>query len=98
MGAPNEEGIKVLDFATAYEMRILNTSYQKRKETYSSGGRETKINYVMLRKEHASECRNCKVLPLEAITTQHRILITDPVVKKTRQRRAVGRKWEDGGN
>ena len=31
VGAPNEEGIKVLDFATAYPMRILNTSYQKRK-------------------------------------------------------------------
>ena len=31
VGAPNEDGIKVLDFATAYQMRILNTSYQKRK-------------------------------------------------------------------
>ena len=40
-----------------------------------------------------SECRNCKVLPSEAITTQHRILIADLVVKKTRQRRAAGRKW-----
>ena len=46
----------------------------------------------MLRKEQASECRNCKVLPSEAITTQHRILIADLVVKKTRQRRAAGRK------
>ena len=95
LGAPNKEGIKVLDFATAYQMRILNTSYQKRKNhlvTYSSGGRETKIDYIMLRKEHASECRNCKVLPSEAITTQHRIIIADLVVKKTRQRRATGRK------
>ena len=25
VGAPNEDGIKVLDFATAYQMRILNT-------------------------------------------------------------------------
>ena len=55
MGAPNEEGIKVLDFATAYQIRILNTSYQNRKNhlvTYSSGGRETQIDYIMLRKEH----------------------------------------------
>ena len=53
VGAPNEEGIKVLDFATAYQMRILNTSYQKRKNhlvSYSSGGRETQIDYIMLRK------------------------------------------------
>ena len=89
VGARNEDGIKVLDFATAYQMRILNTSYQKIKNhlvTCSSGGRETQIDYIMLRKEHASECRNCKVLPSEAITTQHRILIADLVVKKTRQR------------
>ena len=31
VGARNEDGIKVLDFATANQMRILNTSYQKRK-------------------------------------------------------------------
>ena len=95
VGAPNEEGIKVLNFATAYLMRILNTSYQKRKNhmvTYSSGGRETQNYYIMMRKEHASECRNCKVLPSEAITTQHRILMADLVVKKTKQRGAAGRK------
>ena len=33
-----------------------------------------------------------KVLPSYAITTHHRILIADLVVKKTRQRRAAGRK------
>ena len=34
VGASNEDGIKVLDFATAYQMRILNTSYQKRKNHF----------------------------------------------------------------
>ena len=92
VGARNEDGIRVLDFATAYQTRIHNTSYQKRKNyllTFSSGGRETIIDYIMLGKEHASECRNYKVL---TITTQHRLLIADLVVKKTRQRRAAGRK------
>ena len=95
VGAPNEDGIKVLDFATAYRIRILNTSYQKRNNhlvTYSSGGRESQIDNIMLRKEHANECRNCKVLPSEAITTQHRILFADLVVKKTGQQRAAGRR------
>ena len=98
MGARNEDGIKVLDFATAYQMRILNTSYQKRKNhlvTYSNGGRETQIDYIMLRKEHASECRNCKVLPSEAITTQHRILIADLVVRKSRKKRIIRWKLKD---
>ena len=85
VGAPNEEGTKVLEFATAYQMRLLNTSHQKRRNhlvTQSSGRRETQNDYIMLRKEHTSECRNCTVLPSEAITTQHRILIADLVVKK----------------
>ena len=29
VGVPNEEGIKVLDCATAYQMRILNTSTER---------------------------------------------------------------------
>ena len=44
----NEDGIQVLDFATAYEMRIMNTFYQKRRNhlvTYNSGGRESQIDY-----------------------------------------------------
>ena len=47
----NEDGIQVLYFATAYEMRIMNTFYQKRINhlvTYSSGGRESQIDYIML--------------------------------------------------
>ena len=32
VGSPNEDGMKLLDFATAYHLRILNTSYQKEKE------------------------------------------------------------------
>ena len=74
---------------------MLEASFQKRKNhlvTHSSGGRETQIDYIILRKEHASECRNCKVLPSEAIATQRRILIADLLVKRTRQRRATGRK------
>ena len=48
----NEDGIHVLDFAIAYEMRIMNTFYHKRRNhlvTYNSGGRESPIDYTMLR-------------------------------------------------
>ena len=46
----------------------------------------------MLRKEYGKECTNCKVLPQEAVTTQHRVLVAELEVKATRQRRAEGRK------
>ena len=76
----NEDGIQVLDFVIAYEMRIMNTFYQKRRNhlvTYNSGGQESQIDYIMLRKEYAKECTNCKVLPQEAVTTQHRVLVAE---------------------
>ena len=66
-------------------MRILNTSYQKRKiylETYSSGGREAQTGYMLLRKDHANECRKCKS------ATHHTTQNHNMVVKKARQRRA----------
>ena len=86
----NEDGIQVLDFATAYEMRIINTFNHL--VTYNSGGRESQIDYNRLRTESAKECTNCKVLPQEAVTTQHRVVVAELEVKAARQRRAEGRK------
>ena len=72
----------------------MNTFYKKRRNrlvTYNSGGRESQINYIMLSKEYPKECTNCKVLPQETVTTQHRVLMAELEVKATRQRRAEGR-------
>ena len=73
----------------------MNTYYKKRENhlvTYNSGGRRSQIDFIMLRKEYTKECKNCKVLPKEAITTQHRVLIAELEVKATRKRRVEGRK------
>ena len=86
----NEDGIQVLDFATAYNMRIINIIYHL--VTYNSGGRESQIDYSRLRTEYAKECTNCKVLPQETGTTQHRVVVAELEVKATRRRRAEGRK------
>ena len=86
----NEDSIQVLDFATAYNMRIINIIYHL--VTYNSGGRESQIDYNRLRTEYAKECTNCKVLPQEAVTTQHRVVVAELEVKATRQRRAEGGK------
>ena len=55
LGVRNEEGINIMDFATAYEMRLMNTYYKKRENhlvTYNSGGRRSQIDFIMLRKEY----------------------------------------------
>ena len=47
LGVRNEEGIKIMDFATAYQMRLMNTYYTKRENhlvTYNSGGRRSQID------------------------------------------------------
>ena len=60
--------------------------------TYNSGGRRSQIDFIMMRKEYTEECKNCKVLPKEAITTQHRVLIAELEVKASTKRRVEGRK------
>ena len=72
----------------------MNTYYKRENHlvTYNSGGRRSQIDFIMLRKEYIKECQNCKVLPKEAITTQHRVLIAELEVKATRKRRVEGRK------
>ena len=90
LGVRNEEGIKIMDFATAYQMRLMNTYYTKRENhlvTYNSGGRRSQIDFIMLRKEYTNECKNCKALPKEAIIIQHRILIAELEVKASIMRR-----------
>ena len=55
LGVRNEEGIKIMDFAIAYQMRLMNTYYTKRENhlvTYNSGGRRSQIDFIMLRKEY----------------------------------------------
>ena len=65
-GVMNEEGINIMDSATAYQMRLMSTYYTKRENhlvTYNSGGRRSQIDFIMLRKEYTKKCKNCKVLP-----------------------------------
>ena len=53
MGERNDEGQAVVDFAKRMELVISNTLFQKklgRKITYSSGGRNTQVDYILLRR------------------------------------------------
>ena len=77
VGERNQEGEKMLHLAQAFVLAIVNTFYSKQREhllTYRSGGNATVIDYVMVRRENLGELKNCKVIPGEAVATQHRIL------------------------
>ncbi|XP_071686933.1 uncharacterized protein [Rutidosis leptorrhynchoides] len=58
-GPRNEEGRSILEFAIAHELVIANSFFKKRDyqlATFHSGGRCTKIDFLLLRK---GELRTC---------------------------------------
>ena len=65
----------------------MNTFYSKPREhllTYKSGGKSTVIDYFMVRQENLRELKNCKVIPGESVSTQHRMLVME--MKAVRKR------------
>ena len=72
--------VSILDFALAYDLAIVNTYFRKREEhliTFKSGSARTQIDYFLVRARNRRWCRDCKVLPSECLTTQHRLLVLD---------------------
>ena len=79
-GERNYMGERVLDFAQAYELAIVNTFYRKREEhyiTFKSGENKSQIDCLMWRRESIKRCKDCKVIPGESVVTQHRLLVLD---------------------
>jgi exonuclease III len=79
-GERNEYGESILDFCQSRSLMILNTMFKKKKEkifTYKSGGAETQIDYILLRRNVAVKTLNCKVIPGEACLMQHTLLYSD---------------------
>ena len=71
-GKRNAEGRMLLDFCDQKELCVANTWYKKkdkRKVTYSSGGNDTEIDFVLVGKEKRKCLRDVKVIPGEL---QHR--------------------------
>lgn len=79
-GVRNVGGSALLEFATALDLVIVNSVFQKRAEhliTFSSGGLNTQIDYLLMRKRDARACVDCKVFRSEACASQHRLLAMD---------------------
>ncbi|MDL1135817.1 hypothetical protein PS057_20960 [Yersinia pestis] len=79
-GNRNEEGKNILEFSVAYDLMVTNTFFRKREEhlvTYKSGSSRTQIDFFLTRKRDRLACKDCKVIPGESLTSQHRLLIID---------------------
>ena len=92
-GLMNDDGLNLLDFALSYNFKIVNTQFKKRENhliTYRSGPNQSQIDYISVRNNMAKDVRNCKVLPHEQVTSQHRILIMDYEWKRKQHQQKKG--------
>ncbi|KAI3810563.1 hypothetical protein L1987_20182 [Smallanthus sonchifolius] len=84
-GVRNDNGRELLDFALAHDLGIINTFFIKREShliTFSSGGRNTQIDYFLMRQGDRNWWKDCKVIPGESVATQHRLLVADFTLRK----------------
>ena len=68
-----------------YDVKIMNTFFKKREEhliTYKSGSSRSQIDLFFVRSAHKRVFKDCKMIPGESLTTQHRVLILDIQFKK----------------
>ncbi|KAL5146330.1 Craniofacial development protein 2 [Glycine soja] len=91
LGEMNGEGKSILEFSKALNLSIANTWFKKRAEhliTYKSGGTCSQIDFFLIRKSDRKYCLNCKVIPGESLTTQHRVLVMDVRIRDRAKRRS----------
>ncbi|KAL5154223.1 Craniofacial development protein 2 [Glycine soja] len=91
LGEMNGEGKSILEFSEALDLSIANTWFKKREEhliTYKSGGTCSQIDFFLIRKSDRKYCLNCKVIPGESLTTQHRVLVMDVRIRDRAKRKS----------
>ncbi|XP_057249936.1 uncharacterized protein LOC125496482 [Beta vulgaris subsp. vulgaris] len=79
-GERNEAGSGILNFALAYGLSIMNTWFEKREShlvTCRSGSNASQIDLFLVRNAWRKSYTNCKVIPGESATTQHRLVVLD---------------------
>jgi hypothetical protein len=76
----NQEGDGILNFALAYDLIVVNTLFRKRVShlvTFSSGQHCSQIDFILTRREDRHTCLDCKVIPGECVTLQHKFVVAD---------------------
>ncbi|PHU24660.1 hypothetical protein BC332_09767 [Capsicum chinense] len=79
-GERNEEGAILLEFERAFGLVVVNSGFPKKDEhliTFQSAIARTQIDFLLLRKGDRALCKDCKVIPSENLSTQHRLLVMD---------------------
>ena len=86
-GTRNGEGERILEFCDAMGLMLCNTFFKKDENklvTYSSGGRKSMIDYIMVKRQDRAKVKDVKVLPSEECVQQHRLLVVDLALRSRR--------------
>ncbi|XP_075990214.1 uncharacterized protein LOC142985856 [Anticarsia gemmatalis] len=99
-GQRNREGETLLEAASAFDLAIANTFFQKLDQhliTYKSGPHSTQIDYFLLRRNSFSTAKDCKVIPGKPLVSQHRLMLLKVCIKlktaKSRPKPLQKTKW-----
>ena len=87
-GVRNAEGERILELGDAMNMMVCNTFYQKRDSrliTYNSGGNQSQIDYIMIKRSDRNLVTDVKVIPGEECATQHQLLVADMNISKPKE-------------
>ncbi|XP_059313140.1 uncharacterized protein LOC132064241 [Lycium ferocissimum] len=91
-GDRNGGAVALLDFAKAFGLVVANSSFPKKEEhlvTFHSSMAKTQIDFLLLRKGDKGLCKDCKVIPSESLTTQHKVLVMDLEIKMRKRKKVV---------
>ncbi|XP_075112689.1 uncharacterized protein LOC107811424 [Nicotiana tabacum] len=91
-GDRNGGGTSLLDFAREFDLVIANSSFSKKREhlvTFRSSVAETQIDYLLCRKSDRGLCTDCKVFPIENLSTLPRLLVMDLDIMRKRRKRVM---------
>ncbi|CAH1286801.1 unnamed protein product [Chrysodeixis includens] len=78
-GNQNQDGKRILEFSASCDLAIINTFFKKKDThliTYESGRNSTQIDYSLTRRKHLGRYKDSKVIPGEALTSQHKLLLS----------------------
>ena len=89
-GDHNAEGEAILEFATCFDLVVVNTIFTKEMQklvTYESGGLSSVVDYVLTRK---NDVKDVKVIPGEECVSQHKLVVMDMRIKRSTEKKAKG--------
>ncbi|XP_042890508.1 uncharacterized protein LOC122265326 [Penaeus japonicus] len=93
VGVRNEDGDRIVDWATAGGMALVNTYLMEREQqkfTFKTGDTSTQTDYIACRRQQLKDVLACKVLSVESVAKQHRPLLCKIKVRTIRSMQPKG--------